>query len=585
MNFLFPRNTESPKETNSLTNLLEEENPTSPSYYYDAKSSNSLSSATSPEEVARKEDRFSRSEELFKKLEHQIEEQAEEIQHLKEIWNSWVINPDDWKRLNEMFNKLDLTERGTLTKKRGIKIFSELDKSISGTDIEDIWNLSDLNRDGNLNANEFILAVFFLDKKLKGFPLPARHQISKKLVRSSTKPTSLAPPFSPSKKTIISPEAAGSPSQSRLKRSNIVHKYFPPKHSHFRQVFTRTGETRDFQLQMSIYQYSEHDIEYYEPHSVEEIPEIPASWVKVRWINFEGFNKNLLNALAKKFHLHELSIEDVQDVPQRPKVEYVSKNIVLTMQIFSLQNDSLEREQVSLFLIPHESSATILTIQEGKPGDCWQKLRETLTSRTIDRIADADFLIYSLLDSIIDGIEPITLHYFDKLDDIEFQLQSNPKQDFNVRNIFREILFIKRSVQPMILTLEKLLKPIENISNVLDNQLEEPYNFSSISKTYLRDSLDRLLRVNDNLDTIRDHCQSIQNQQTEASDHRMNKTIYLLTLVSTIFLPLTFLSRVYGMNFSYFPEVEWELGYFFFWGLAVTIILISVVLFKYNRLI
>lgn len=620
MNFLFP-----PAEESEQSPILQ--TPQSPASQYLTSPSTPV---TSNDEFGGEEDRNVAFEHFYSILKSKIEEDTEETIYLQQEWNSWSLTPEDWKKYSPLYQQLGLSEKEYLSFKRGSKIFSNLNKKLDFHNLEKIWNLADIDKDGALNRSEFVLALFLIEKLILGFQLPSSlpksllrqhkplseiHQVSPKSNKSSpsisgrSSPsfrfifTGLTPKSSPelqSRKTLNANILEPTPTTPLLfydqqintrdlnRRKKKAQRKINPNLS-IQQAMEKCGETLDEKVEITIFQYSESNLEYLEPKFVSEISDVPPEWAKVRWINLEGFNKSILQTLAKKFNLHELAIEDVQDVPQRPKIEHYPNHLLLVTQIISLKNDSLEREQVSLFLINHETSSTIITIQEGKEGDCWKKLRATLKNRKIERIADEDFLIYCLLDAIIDEIEPVMLNYSDKLEDIEIEMKETPSSQQlinSVRNILREVLFIKRNIQPMIIAVEKMLKPIEPIqagprSNL--GRLGESYHFSSISRTYLRDSLDRLFRTNDNLDTMRDHGQTIETQHTAATEHRMTKTMYVLTIVSTIFLPLTFIAGVYGTNFVYFPELDWKYGYAYFWGICIGLVVLVLSLFKYLR--
>eukprot|EP01117_Protostelium_nocturnum_P004363 TRINITY_DN1581_c0_g1_i1.p1 TRINITY_DN1581_c0_g1~~TRINITY_DN1581_c0_g1_i1.p1 ORF type:complete len:526 (+),score=166.32 TRINITY_DN1581_c0_g1_i1:74-1651(+) len=311
-----------------------------------------------------------------------------------------------------------------------------------------------------------------------------------------------------------------------------------------------------------------------------EVPIDAPEWCTVRWVNMEGMVAEDIKTVANLFQLHPLTLEDILQIPHRPKMELYSNYLFFVFQIPSIQQGILEREQVSLIV----SGKNIVTIQEGKKGDCWGPVRKSLEAKSLLRNSDIEFFIYSLVDAIVDMLLETVTAFGDRLEQLEMDLYQNPR-DFKklglVRGINRELMFIRGISHPTTAVVAKMLKPFTRGWAQLETQTEEEkkqelgYYFSSSTRTYIRDIDDNLVRIKDMIDTYKEICQSLDAIHQSANDHMMNQIIFILTIVSTIFLPLTFLAGVYGMNFKHFPELDWEYAYLYWWILAICMVLIT----------
>lgn len=310
----------------------------------------------------------------------------------------------------------------------------------------------------------------------------------------------------------------------------------------------------------------------YSPDSVlvEEVRDIAEfvgrhrpEWSAVRWINVDGLSDlSVLRALAEKYGLHPLAIEDVLHVPQRPKAQAFSEEgphqarlfIVLKMMMM-LREGQLHTEQVSLFV----GHRTVLTFQEEALGDAWETIRLRLrTPGSQLRRHDASFLAYSLLDAVVDEAFPILEHYGDRLEEIEDRVLSSPSPDTirEIHGIKRDLLLLRRAMWPT--------------REVIQTMRREPHEcFSDVTRTYLNDVYDHAVQIIDIVETYREIASGLTETYMSALSNRMGEVMKVLTLIGTIFIPLTFLAGVYGMNFRHLPELEWPHGYAMFWGVSL----------------
>jgi magnesium transporter len=286
-------------------------------------------------------------------------------------------------------------------------------------------------------------------------------------------------------------------------------------------------------------------------------------WSVVRWINVDGLSDlGAIRALAEKYRLHPLAVEDVLHTPQRPKVQAFEEDEAYQARLFvivremELVDGGLHTEQASLFV----GHRTVLTFQE-TPGDVWDPIRQRIrTPGSQLRRADASFLAYSLIDAIVDEAFPILEHFGDRLEELEEAVleQPGPEVARQIHHIKRELLLVRRAMWPM--------------REVLQKMQREPHEcFSDITRTYIRDVYDHAIQVIDIVETYREVAMALSETYMTAASNRMSEIMKVLTVMGTIFIPLTFLAGVYGMNFHHFPELDWPWAYPLFWLVCIVL--------------
>ena len=284
-------------------------------------------------------------------------------------------------------------------------------------------------------------------------------------------------------------------------------------------------------------------------------------WVKVRWINVDGLDPVAIRALAIKYGLHSLAIEDLMSTHQRPKLEpYTAEGdrppyLFLIVRMLQLVEEKLQSEQISMFV----GREIVITIQEA-PGDIWDPIRQRIEkpgSRL--RAHDASYLAYTLIDSIVDHCFPVLEHYGDRLEELEDLVLDRPDRDtiHEVHHIKRELLLLRRAVWPM--------------REVVNAMQREPHEcMSDTTRTYLRDVYDHLIQIMDIIETYREVGTSLTETYMTSMSNRLSEVMKVLTIIGTIFIPLTFLAGVYGMNMP-IPENEWRISYPIFWGVCIAL--------------
>jgi magnesium transporter len=286
----------------------------------------------------------------------------------------------------------------------------------------------------------------------------------------------------------------------------------------------------------------------------------------VTWIDVDGLhNADLIGAVGKIFGIHPLLIEDILHTDQRPKVEQYPDYIFIVMQLLHWVDNQVEFEQLSLIL----GDSFVLTFQETNE-DPFGPIRQRLQDPPGRlRRSGADYLAYSLLDVVVDNYFLILEELGEKIEALENRLVRDPSEDLlePIYRLKREMLHLRRSVWP--------LREV-----VAGLQRGESSHFEESTLVYLRDVYDHIIQVIDTVETYRDIASSLIDIYLTGVSNRMNEVMKVLTVISTIFIPLTFITGLYGMNFAYMPELGWRWGYPVVWGI---IVLISVVMLIYFR--
>jgi magnesium transporter len=300
------------------------------------------------------------------------------------------------------------------------------------------------------------------------------------------------------------------------------------------------------------------------------------AWSAVRWISVVGLtDMTAIHALATKYDLHPLAVEDVLHARQRPKVEsyggedsdYLARLFIVT-RILHLQKGSLQHEQLSIFL----GHTTVLTFQAGH-GDRWELIRQRIKAKgSRVRANGAGFLVYSLLDKVVDDCFPLLEHYSERAEELETLILEGARP-----NLLNEIHQLKRDL----LLLRWVLWPMREVVQALQRDPHEC--MSDTTQVYLRDLYDHVVQIIEIIETYREIASDLTDTYISSVSNRMNEIMKVLTLIGTIFIPLTFLAGVYGMNFSYIPELGVRWAYPAFWLICIVLIICMLLLFRRRR--
>jgi len=284
----------------------------------------------------------------------------------------------------------------------------------------------------------------------------------------------------------------------------------------------------------------------------------------VSWVDVSGLgSEDILQRMAKVFNLHPILIEDVVNVPQRPKVdEYEEHLLIISQMVMPKPNYSgFWIEQVSLILGKHY----LLTVQEEPERDCFDQVRDRIrTNKGNICKQGADYLTYTLLDAIIDGFFPVLEAYGERIEELEDEVVTNPSKSTleKIYRLRRELLALRRCIWPQRDAINILIR---DGSSLISDEV----------KIYMRDCYDHTVQVMDMVETYRELTSGLMDVYLSSVSNKMNEIMKLLTVISSIFIPLTFIAGVYGMNFNTarsplnMPELDWYWGYPLCWLLMI----------------
>ncbi|AGF97994.1 Magnesium and cobalt transport protein CorA [Methanosarcina mazei Tuc01] len=286
-----------------------------------------------------------------------------------------------------------------------------------------------------------------------------------------------------------------------------------------------------------------------ELQTVDECQELKGQPGMNLWINVDGLDQiGIIEKLGGYFGVHPLTLEDVLNTGQRPKMEDYDSYIyaVLKMMLLDEEREEILIDQVSIIF----GTNYILSFQE-REGDAFNPIRDRLkNSASRLRKNGVDLLAYSLIDAVVDNYFLILEHFGEEIEDLEEQLIVDPMPETlkAIQKYKRDMITLRRSVWP----LRELINSLQRTESQL---------IKESTQIYLRDVYDHTIQVIDSIEAFRDILSSMVDVYLSSLSHRMNDIMKVLTIIATIFIPLTFIAGVYGMNFEYMPELKWRWGY------------------------
>ena len=331
-----------------------------------------------------------------------------------------------------------------------------------------------------------------------------------------------------------------------------------------------TGKKPEQELFIESFDYNKEHCIVKELNSVEEGFEYKHT-DSITWINLNGLNHvNEIEKLGIHYDLHPLVLEDIVNISQRPKIdEYDDYLFVVLKMLYYDENEKIVSEQVSFVL----GKNYVLSFQESE-GDVFDSVRDRIRqAKGRVRNMQSDYLLYILIDAIVD-------HYFnvieilgDKIEDFETAIFSGNIDDGvsqKIQNLKREILRVRRAIFP----LREVISRIEKNENKL---------IQKKTITYYRDIYDHLIQVSENIDIYREMIWSLMDMYMTTISNKMNEVMKVLTIMASIFIPLTFIAGIYGMNFEYIPELQYKYSYFILWGVMIVMFIGMLIYFKRRK--
>ena len=308
------------------------------------------------------------------------------------------------------------------------------------------------------------------------------------------------------------------------------------------------GEERHERVKLSVISYDQVILQEKEINKVEEVSSF-RNKPSVTWLNIDGVHQiEILEQVGKHFGLHPLVLEDIASTGQRPKMEDFEDYIfvVLRMLRFDEKENETKTEQISLLL----GSDFVVSFQE-KEGDVFDSIRERIrNNKGRIRKMGADYLAYALIDAIVDNYFMILEKLGETIEEIEEKLVTKPTSEtlHTLHDLKREMVFLRKSVWP----LREVINRLERSESPLINKS---------TFVYLRDVYDHTIQVMDAVETFRDMLSGMLDIYLSSVSNRMNEVMKVLTVIATIFIPLTFVAGIYGMNFRHMPELEQTWSY------------------------
>jgi magnesium transporter len=357
--------------------------------------------------------------------------------------------------------------------------------------------------------------------------------------------------------------------KSKIKRPKLVKRRskkagLPPG------TLVHVGEKMVDSVRVTYLDYDETKAEERQVSTVEECFPFKAT-PTVTWINIDGLHDiEMMEKLGREFGLHPLILEDVLNTGQRPKFEDFDKHLFVVFKMLGYNEEfqAVESEQVSLIV----GENFVISFQE-RIGDVFDQIRERIrNAKGRIRKAGADYLAYSLIDAIVDSYFAILERISEKIESMEEDLVGDPSEKtlHQIHSMKREMIFLRKSVWPL----------REVVSGL---QRSESSIMQETTGIYLRDVYDHTIQIIDTIESLRDMVSGMLDIYLSSISNKMNAVMKVLTIIATIFIPLTFVAGVYGMNFEHMPELKWKWGYAAVWCVMASMAIVMLIYFRRKK--
>lgn len=335
-------------------------------------------------------------------------------------------------------------------------------------------------------------------------------------------------------------------------------------------TLVHVGEKKVESIRITFIDYDKQNFDEKQVTNIEECLKLKDTST-VSWINIDGLHDTeLLEKLGKEFGLHPLVLEDILSTGQRPKFEEYEKHIflVLKMLSFNEENQSAEAEQVSLILGPNY----VISFQE-RIGDVFEQIRERIrNAKGRIRKMGPDYLAYALIDAIVDNYFIILERLGEKIESMEEEVIGEPTENTvrQIHSLKREMILLRKSIWP----LRELIGGLQKSESSLIKETTD---------IYMRDVYDHTIQIIDTIESFRDMVSGLLDIYLSSLSNKMNAVMKVLTIIATLFIPLTFVAGIYGMNFKYMPELEWRWSYPIVWIIMIAVAVVMVCYFKRKK--
>jgi len=330
-----------------------------------------------------------------------------------------------------------------------------------------------------------------------------------------------------------------------------------------------TGEKTEETIEIILTRYSKNEYDELILPSVSKYSK-EEDLKKIDWLMLTGIhNINIIEELGRKIKIHSLVMEDIVNVFERVKIEVFDDSVFTILKKISWnENDELVEDHISILLYQN-----LLISFNDDNKDMFKQIKERLKhDRGRIRKLDADYLYYSIIDDVVDNYFEVLENLSDRIEDIEEELVKNPTEEvlFDIHRIKRDIIQIRKNVFPI----------REIINSIIRGDSKLIKNTTMI---YFRDVYDHIIRIIETLESYRDMVSGLLDIYLSSTSNKMNEIMKVLTIIATVFIPLTFIVGVYGMNFQYMPELAWKYGYLIIWIIMFVILSGLVYFFKRKK--
>lgn len=335
-------------------------------------------------------------------------------------------------------------------------------------------------------------------------------------------------------------------------------------------TLVHVGEEQSKQVSISMVEYDNDNLTHKEIKSINDCFPI-SDTDTIKWINITGLHEiDVIENVGKHLNLHALILEDILNTEQRPKIEDFRNHVFITLKMLTFDEEDYEvdLEQLSIIL----GKNYVISFEEKAVNALDILLNRLKKNGTRARFMNADYLAYCMIDIVVDNYFSLLEKINHRIDYLEDELIDNPRSDIlqDIYELKRELIFLRKSIWPLQEIIGALVR--------LNSPLIHPSTLF-----YLEDVLDHVRQIMDTVDIYRDLVSGMLDTYRSSISNKLNDIMKFLTLFASIFIPLTFITGVYGMNFNFMPELNWNLGYYVAWSIMVLIAVGMVAFFNKKK--
>ncbi len=343
-------------------------------------------------------------------------------------------------------------------------------------------------------------------------------------------------------------------------------KYISKKTGAAPGTLIHVGEKKADQTTIDLIEYNAESTARRSISSISELQSLAGRSDVIRWIDIDGLHDTtLIESIGRIFNIHPLTLEDIVNTGHRPKVEIFEGYVYAIIKMLRYHGGVISSEQVSLVI----SDRLLISFQE-QPGDVFHPVRQRIHN-AMGRIRNSgsDYLAYALLDTVVDNYYQILESFGEELETLEEALLENPERESleRIHQLKRETVYLRKQIWPLRETIGGLS---HDDSPLITDQ----------TRLFFRDVHDHTVQVIEIIESYRDILTGLLDLYMSSVGNRMNEVMKVLTIIATIFIPVTFVAGVYGMNFKFMPELDWRWGYAGAWGVMACIAAVMIFYFK-----